>query len=121
MLVGRQRNFGGFGNVANIDCRYTDGPKRIGVHGHLGEHVSEGRIVLEKVVWTNDGKRHVKTSDCALDSELRGEVRNILEMLDAKHRVVDDVRKLALFGEIVGDQPLGQLIWGDSVEKIYFV
>ncbi len=39
-------------------------------------------------------------------------------MLDSKHRVVDHVRQLELFGEIVGNEPLGQLVGGDGVEKI---
>lgn len=33
-----------------------------------------------------------------------------LEMLDPKHRVVDDVRQLKFLGEIIGDQPLGELM-----------
>ncbi len=90
MFIGYQRDRGRFGDVANIDCRYTDESKRIRVYGHLGEHVFEGRIILEKIVWTNDRKWYVKFPDRAFDSELRGEVRNIFEVLDAKHRVVDD-------------------------------
>ena len=42
-------------------------------------------------------------------------------MLNAKHRVVDYVRQLELFCEIVSNEPLRQLIWSDSVEKIHFV
>src|ERR1700692_4134990 len=42
-------------------------------------------------------------------------------MLNAKHRVVDNVRQLELFCEIVSNESLRQLIWSDSVEKIHFV
>src|ERR1700692_3966286 len=110
MLIGHQRDCGGFGNVANIDCRYSDESQRIGIYRHFGKQVFEGRIVLEEIVWTNNRKWHVKFSDRALNGELRGKVRNVLEMLNAKYRVVDNVRKPVLFGEVVRNEPLRQLI-----------
>src|ERR1700733_6328843 len=118
MLIGHQRDCGGFRNVANIDCRYSDESQRIGIHRKFGKRVFERRIVLEEIVWTNNRKWHVKFPDRALNGELGGKVRNVLEMLNAKHRVVNNVRQLEFFCEIVSNEPLRQLIWSDGVEKV---
>jgi LysR family transcriptional regulator, transcriptional activator for dmlA len=66
-------------------------------------------------------ERDIELPHGVFNSELRGKVWNILEVLHAEDRVIDDMFQLQLLGQIVGDQALRQFIGTDGVQQVELI
>ena len=121
MSVGGQRNRGGLGNISDIYYRDAHLAERHGVDSSLRKGVFQRRVVLTEIVWANNRERDIELPQSVFNSEFRGKVRNILEVVHAEDRVIDDMFQLQPLGQIVGDKALRQFIWNDGVQQVELI
>ena len=98
MAVGGQRNRCRLSNISYVYCRDAHRTERHRVDVRLRQWIFQRCVILEEVIRTNDSEWDIKLSQGAFDSQLRGEMRDVLEVLYAKDRVINDVLQFQLPG-----------------------
>ena len=96
MSVGGKRNCCGLGNIPDIDCGDAHLAEGHRVGPSLRKRVFQRCVVLAKIDWANNRELDIELPQRVFNSELRGKVWNILEVLHAKDRVIDDMFQLQL-------------------------